>query len=227
MTEEKPLLSACHLMRSFGANEETTVALRDVSLDLYRGQLTLINGPSGSGKSTLLAALSGLLRPNSGQVTALGKELWQISEAEREAFRLNHCGFVFQSYHLIPALTAYEQLEMILRWGLGLGPEETYSRVMEMLSFLDLSAKAASLPSQLSGGEKQRVAVGRALVKSSELCFADEPTSALDWEHGKQIVELLRKAATSRGATVVIVSHDARIIPYAHRVLRMEDGLLC
>jgi putative ABC transport system ATP-binding protein len=95
-----------------------------------------------------------------------------------------------------------------------------------MLAFLDLSAKAPLLPGHLSGGEKQRVAVGRALIKSPELCFADEPTSALDWEHGKQVIELLRKAADTRGAMVVIVSHDARIIPYAHRVLLLEDGQL-
>ncbi|HEY1861631.1 MAG TPA: ABC transporter ATP-binding protein [Gemmataceae bacterium] len=226
MAKEPPVVSASGLTRAFGVEEETTVALQDVSLDLYRGQVTLVMGPSGSGKSTLLAVLSGLLRPNSGQVTALGKDLWCISEAEREAFRLRHCGFIFQGYNLIPALNAYEQLELVLRWGLGTASWETHCRVTEMLAFLDLSAKAPLLPGHLSGGEKQRVAVGRALIKSPELCFADEPTSALDWEHGKQVIELLRKAADTRGAMVVIVSHDARIIPYAHRVLLLEDGQL-
>src|SRR5262249_12908402 len=161
-----------------------TTALHEVSLELYRGQMVLLMGPSGSGKSTLLAVLSGLLHPDSGQVVALGKDLWRLSERERERFRLRHCGFIFQGYNLFPALTARQQLEVVLRWGAGATGREARRRADEMLALLGLARKARLRPTQLSGGEKQRVAIGRALIKSPTFCFADEPTSALDWAHG-------------------------------------------
>jgi putative ABC transport system ATP-binding protein len=183
-------------------------------------------GPSGSGKSTLLASLSGLLRPDSGKVIALGQDLWALSERERERFRLRHCGFIFQGYNLFAALTARQQLEMVVRWGEGASARDAHRRADEMLALLGLANKAHLRPAELSGGEKQRVAIGRALIKDPNFCFADEPTSALDWAHGEQVVELLRYAAHERGATILIVAHDARIIPYADRVFYMEDGIL-
>ncbi len=117
MSSEKPTLEARHLSRSFGAGETATVVLRDISLDLYGGQVLLLMGPSGSGKSTLLAVLSGLLRPDRGEVVALGQHLGQMSEKEQRQFRLRHCGFIFQGFNLFPSLTAREQLEMVLLWG--------------------------------------------------------------------------------------------------------------
>jgi putative ABC transport system ATP-binding protein len=203
-----------------------TTALSDVSLDLFPGQLVLLMGPSGSGKSTLLAVLSGLLRPDRGQVRALEQDLWQLSERQREEFRRRHCGFIFQGYNLFPALTARQQLEMVLRWGEGVPRREARRRGDAMLTFLGLKAKADQRPGQLSGGEKQRVAVGRALIKQPTFCFADEPTSALDWSHGQQVVQLLRVAADDSGATLLVVSHDPRLIPHADRVLHIEDGRL-
>jgi putative ABC transport system ATP-binding protein len=183
-------------------------------------------GPSGSGKSTLLAILSGLLRPDSGQVAALGQDLWSLSDRGRERFRLRHVGFIFQGYNLFGALTARQQLEMVVRWGEGAGRRDARRRADEMLSLLGLAKKAHLRPSELSGGEKQRVAIGRALIKDPNFCFADEPTSALDWAHGEQVIELLRAAAHERGAMVLIVAHDARIIPYMDRVFHLEDGVL-
>src|SRR5262245_64324945 len=212
MGKESLTLAARHLHRSFCEGETEAVALRDVSLDLFAGQVTLLMGPSGSGKSTLLALLSGLLRPTSGRVVALGQDLWQMSDLEREQFRHRHCGFIFQSYNLFPALTARQQLEIVLRWGEGMSAREARPRADEMMALLGLSKKRHLYPNQLSGGEKQRVAVGRALVKGPMLCFADEPTSALDWAHGEQIVELLRGAAHDRGATVPTVSPEARVV---------------
>jgi putative ABC transport system ATP-binding protein len=201
-------------------------ALNDVSLELYAGQISLLMGPSGSGKSTLLAVLSGLLHPDTGKVTALGQDLWAMSERERERFRLKHCGFIFQGYNLFGALTARQQLEMVLRWGEGASASEAARRADEMLGLLGLAKKGHLRPTELSGGEKQRVAIGRALVKEPTFCFADEPTSALDWHHGEEVIEMLRSAAHERGATVLIVAHDARIIPYADRVFGLEDGVL-
>src|SRR6185437_6262329 len=170
--------------------------------------------------------LSGLLRPESGRVLALGQDMWALSDQDRERFRLRHCGFIFQGYNLFNALTARQQLEMVVRWGEGAPAGEARRRADEMLSLLGLAKKAHLRPTELSGGEKQRVAIGRALIKDPNFCFADEPTSALDWKVGQQVIELLRSAAHDRGATVLVVAHDSRIIEHVDRVVYMADGLL-
>lgn len=221
-----PSLKAWDLCRSFGAGEMRTDVLRDISIELYPGQLVLMMGPSGSGKSTLLAVLSGLLHPDAGRVLAMDQDLWALSERQREDFRLRYCGFIFQGYNLFPALTARQQLEMVLRWGKNTPAKEARQRADQMLAMLDLSKKEELRPLQLSGGEKQRVAIGRALIKEPEFVFADEPTAALDWKHGEHVIELLRNAAHDGGASVLIVAHDARIIPYADRVFYLDDGVL-
>jgi putative ABC transport system ATP-binding protein len=222
----QPKLRAWDLVRTFGEGETKTTALQDVSLSLDPGQVSLLMGPSGSGKSTLLAVLSGLLHPDSGRVLIDGQDLWAMSDAQRERFRLRHFGFIFQGYNLFASLTARQQLEIVLRWGQGASARDAGRRADDMLSLLGMAKKADLRPGQLSGGEKQRVAIGRALIKEPQYCFADEPTSALDWAHGEQVVELLRAAAHERGATVLIVAHDSRIIPYVDRVLYLEDGRL-
>jgi putative ABC transport system ATP-binding protein len=226
MFYQKPSLRGYGLSRTFGSGETSAIALQDVSIELYKGEFALLMGPSGSGKSTLLAVLSGLLKPDTGRVIALDQDLWNSSEEQREAFRLKNCGFIFQGYNLFPALTARQQLEIVLRWGEGIPARECRRRADEMLDLLGLSKKAELRPIQLSGGEKQRVAIGRALIKEPVFCFADEPTSALDWAHGEQVIELLRTAARDRGTTVLVVAHDSRIVPYVDRVLRLEDGCL-
>jgi putative ABC transport system ATP-binding protein len=218
-------LTADRLTRSFGKDEERVIAVHEVSLELRTGEMALLMGPSGSGKTTLLAMLSGLLRPDEGQVMVLGNDLWRMSDHQRELFRLRHCGFIFQGSNLMPALSARDHLEMVLRWGLRLPWSQASRQTTAMLELLGLGRKAKLLPEHLSGGEKQRVAIGRALIKQPDLFFADEPTSALDWEHGKHVVELLRDTA-HKGATVVMVTHDSRILPYADRVYRLEDGRL-
>ena len=152
--------------------------------------------------------------------------MWRLSSSGRKQFRQRHFGFIFQGYNLFPALTARQQLEIILRWGEKAAARDARSRADAMLDLLGLGEKKTLRPTQLSGGEKQRVAIGRALIKEPEVIFADEPTSALDWKHGRHVIELLRQAATSRGATVFIVSHDSRVVPYADRVLHIEDGCL-
>jgi putative ABC transport system ATP-binding protein len=226
MSSANPTLEAHQLFRSFGAGETKTTVLHDVSLDLYGSEVSLLMGPSGSGKSTLLAVLSGLLRPDSGEVVALGQQLWEMSENQQRRFRLRHCGFIFQGFNLFPSLTAREQLEMVLRWGEGVSPREAERRVEEALLQLGLRQRGDLTADQLSGGEKQRVAIARALLKEPTFCFADEPTSSLDWSHGEQVVQLLRAAARERGATIFIVAHDSRIVPYADRVYYLEDGHL-
>jgi putative ABC transport system ATP-binding protein len=228
--DDAPSLIGRHLVRTFGDGDTQTTAVDDVSIELYRGQLALLMGPSGSGKSTLLAVLSGLLSPTAGQVVAREDDryldIWRMSDKEREQFRLRHCGYIFQGYNLFPALTARQQLEIVLRWGCGVGARDARHQADEMLGILGLGNKGHLLPAHLSGGEKQRVAIGRALVKTPTLVFADEPTSALDWAHGEQVVELLRAAAHERGATLLVVSHDARIVPFVDAVFHLEDGRL-
>ena len=230
MNDDEPVLSGHELTRSFGDGESRTYALTDVSLDLFRGQLALLMGPSGSGKSTLLAVLSGLLRPDSGKVAAYDGQtmvdIWSMTDRQREQFRLRNCGFIFQGYNLFPALNARQQLEIVLRWGDGVSGKEARDRADEMLSLLGLAKKTRLLPNHLSGGEKQRVAIGRALIKNPQFCFADEPTSALDWAHGEQVIELLRAAAHERGSTILVVSHDHRIVPFADIIFNLEDGRL-
>jgi putative ABC transport system ATP-binding protein len=226
LQNDKQILAGRGLSRSFGSGDKTTHALRQVSLALHPGEFTLLMGPSGSGKTTLMAVLSGLLHPDSGQVLALGQDLWQLTEEEREEFRRRHFGFIFQGNNLFPALTARQQLEMVLCWGGSFTAREARPLVAEMLTLLGLANRADARPEQLSGGEKQRVAIGRALIKEPAFFFADEPTSALDWDRGEQVIELIRAAARDRGTTALVVTHDARIIPYADRVYYLADGQL-
>lgn len=219
-------LQGRNLIRTFGKGKNEITAVNNVSLELYRGKVSMLMGPSGSGKSTLLAILSGLLPPNKGEVIALGRSLWELSEAERRRFRQQQYGFIFQGFNLLPALNARQQLEIVLRWGEGASAKEARHRAEEMLDLLGLEQKHHLLPEELSGGEKQRVAIGRALIKKPSYCFADEPTSALGWEHGKQVVELLTEAAHRQSATVLIVAHDPRIVPFMDRVWNLRDGYL-
>ncbi|MFO0851754.1 MAG: ABC transporter ATP-binding protein [Gemmataceae bacterium] len=221
-----PTLEGIGLRRGFGSGDSKTLAVNDVTLDLRQGEMNLLMGPSGSGKSTLLAVLSALLRPDGGRVRALGHDIWRFGEQELERFRLKHCSYIFQGYNLFPSLTARQQLEVVLRWGERVGPAEARRRADKVLGQLGLGKRSHLRPAQLSGGEKQRVAIARALVKNPSFVFADEPTSALDWENGQHVISLLRDVARNQGATVLVVTHDHRLVPYADRVFEMADGRL-
>ena len=219
-------LVGADLTRSFGVGETKSYALKGVSVELRQGELNLLMGPSGSGKSTLLAVLSGLLRPDGGVVGALGRNVWGMTEDEMEEFRLQHCSYIFQGYNLFPALTAREQLEIVLKWGEGCSTREARKRAEHVLCRLGLANKMHLRPAQMSGGEKQRVAIGRALVKNPTFVFADEPTAALDWENGQQAIRLLTENARERGAMVLVVTHDPRLVSFADRIFELEDGQL-
>lgn len=221
-------LRGLNLTRTFGDGQSVSTAVDNVTINLRAGEFALLMGPSGSGKTTLLSMVSGLLRPTSGQVLSrdgdILEDVWTLDDRAREKYRLKYCGYIFQGYNLFPALTARQQLEIVLRWGHGVTSKEARQRSEQVLGLLGLGNKLNLLPAQLSGGEKQRVAIGRALVKNPILCFADEPTSALDWAHGEQVVELLRTAAHERGATMLVVSHDPRMVPFVDTVFHLEDG---
>jgi putative ABC transport system ATP-binding protein len=216
-------ISAQGLTKRFKTGRTHAVVLRGVDFEAEAGHVTMVMGPSGSGKSTLIAALSGLLRPDEGKVSALGQDLWSQRPGKIDRFRLDHCGFIFQGFNLFPALTAYEQVASVLRYK-GLKRKAARTRAIEALTEVGLEPRMHQRPSQLSGGEKQRVAIARALAKAPSLVFADEPTSALDGESGQMVVRLLRRAATEHGAAVICVTHDPRLEAFADRVVRIEDG---
>jgi putative ABC transport system ATP-binding protein len=226
ITPKGPVLVGENLTRSFGTGGTKTFALKDVSIEFQKGELNLLMGPSGSGKSTLLAVLSALLRPDGGTVTANGQDVWSMSNAQMEKFRLRHCSYIFQGYNLFPAFTARQQLEVVLQWGEGASQREARKRADHVLGQLGLSHRADLRPQALSGGEKQRVAIARALVKNPSFIFADEPTSALDWENGQAVMDLLKECAKLRGATVIVVAHDHRLEGYADKIFHMADGKL-
>lgn len=218
-------LSASGLAKSYLVQSIRTQALADVSLTLRPGELSLISGPSGCGKSTLLSLMSGLSRPDRGEVHALGTDLGRLDDAARDAFRLAHCGFVFQGFNLFPALDALEQVQLVLDYR-RVPHAEARRGAARALAMVGLGQRSHLRPAELSGGEKQRVAIARAIVKRPRLLFADEPTSALDSVNGAIVTDLLREIAHRSGAIVVCVSHDPRLIARADRVIEMEDGRL-
>ncbi|POR46530.1 ABC transporter ATP-binding protein [Bosea psychrotolerans] len=220
-----PSLGVRAVTKSYVVQNIRTEALRDVSLTLHPGELSLISGPSGCGKSTLLSLMSGLSRPDRGHVHALGVDLGALDDAARDAFRLAQCGFVFQGFNLFPALDALEQVQIVLDYQ-GVSQALAARSAREALELVGLGQRRHLRPAELSGGEKQRVAIARAIVKHPRLLFADEPTSALDSVNGAIVTALLREIAHRSGAIVVCVSHDPRLIARADRVLEMEDGRL-
>lgn len=216
-------LDAKGLSKSYVIGKTRQQVLRNVAFNAYHGQVTMVMGPSGSGKSTLIAALSGLLKPDEGEVLALGESLWTQKPRHIDRFRLKHCGFIFQGFNLFPALDATQQVVQVLKY-CKVEKREAHARATAILESVGLGSRLRQKPAELSGGEKQRVAIARALAKSPSLIFADEPTSALDSGNGQVIIKLLHEAAKERGAAIVVVTHDPRLEGHADRLIHMEDG---
>jgi putative ABC transport system ATP-binding protein len=223
MNASTKALSATGLVKRFKTGRTFVEVLKGVDIDARHGDVTMVMGPSGSGKSTLIAALSGLLRPDKGQVSALGQDLWSLSDSRIDRFRLDHCGFIFQGFNLFPALTALEQVTAVLKYQ-GLSGAEARRVAIEALDEVGLKPRMGQRPSELSGGEKQRIAIARAIAKKPSLLFADEPTSSLDGENGQIVIRLLRRAATEHNAAVICVTHDPRLEAFADRIIHIEDG---
>lgn len=219
----KLAIDARGLSKAYRIGKRTEQVLKGIDFNAYHGQVTMVMGPSGSGKSTLIAALSGLMRPDEGEVLALGENLWQKRAAKIDKFRLDHCGFIFQGFNLFPSLDATEQVAQVLKY-CGVGRKEARLRATAVLETVGLGNRLHQRPAELSGGEKQRVAIARALAKSPALIFADEPTSALDSGNGQLVIKLLHEAAKQRNAAIVVVTHDPRLDAHADRVIQMEDG---
>ena len=219
------VIEARGIAKTYGEGPQSVHALRPMDFTVNRGEFLMVAGPSGSGKSTLLAIVSGLLTPSSGTVTVLGRDLTQMSRDTFDGFRLENFGFVFQGFHLLPALTAVENVSIVLQQQ-GLQRSAADARAIATLQRLGLAERLTNRPEEMSGGEKQRVAIARAMAKQPQIIFADAPTSALDSQNGRQVTQMLRSAAVDEGATVICVTHDPRLIEHASRVIRMEDGAL-
>ena len=220
-----PILEASGLRKAYRQGRRSTEVLKGVDLSAAPGEITAIVGPSGSGKSTLLHILGGLDRPTSGQVLYRGKNLSQLSDREQSRIRNERFGFVFQFYHLLPELTAVENVMLPRRVG-GKSPRAMRVQAISLLERVGLAERAPHLPSELSGGEQQRVAIARALVNNPELVFCDEPTGNLDSASGEGILELLMEFNRERRTTFLIVTHEPAVTKAAGRVLSLKDGQL-
>ncbi|OYX47608.1 MAG: ABC transporter ATP-binding protein [Alphaproteobacteria bacterium 32-64-14] len=218
-------IEARGIKKSFKAGQMMVDVLKGIDLLIEPGEIVLVMGPSGSGKSTLLAAVSGLMKPDAGSVIALDTNIWRMSRRKIDRFRLANCGFIFQGFNLFPALTASQQVQIILKF-MKLNGRDRKVAAESALNDVNLGHRMHNRPDRLSGGEKQRVAIARALAKKPKLIFADEPTSALDGENGNVVMTLLRKCAKEQGATVLCVTHDARLATFADRIITIEDGLI-
>ncbi len=207
--------------KSYGAGDATVVALDAVSVELRQGEFTAIMGPSGSGKSTLLHLLAGLDRPTSGEVYLGDTEITSLNDKTLTLLRRDRIGFIFQSFNLLPTMTAAENIVLPMRIA-GRKPDEAW--VASIVETVGLGHRVGHRPSQLSGGQQQRVAAARALASRPQIVFADEPTGALDSTSGAELLAFLRKAVDELGQTVVMVTHDATAAGYADRVLFLADG---
>ena len=213
-------VSAEGLGRRYGEGEAAIDALGDVSVQFPKGQFAAVMGPSGSGKSTLLHCLAGLDVPTSGQVVIDGTVLGRLNDRDLTVLRRTAIGFIFQSFNLLPMLTARENVELPLR----IAGRSDAARVEQVLREVGLADRASHKPAELSGGQQQRVAIARALVSRPTVIFADEPTGNLDSASGHEILDLLRAAVDDDGRTVVMVTHDPRAATIADRVLMLSDG---
>lgn len=218
-----PVIAGEVLVMTYPSEAGPVQALRGATIRAGRGEVVLINGPSGSGKTTLLSVLAGMLTPTSGSVKIEGEEITSLGRRERARLRLERLGFIFQSFNLIHALTARENIELVLQQR-GLDPLSRRSAINEIMDRLGVSDKGARFPAHLSGGEQQRVAIARALAGKPAVVLADEPTSSLDQENGAAVISLLCELARERRTTVLIASHDERIAPLVDRVVPLTDG---
>lgn len=207
----------------YEVGEVETPALRGLTLTIDEGEFTAIVGPSGSGKTTVLQMIGCLDRPTSGTVEVNERDVTHLSDSQRADLRKGTIGFIFQFFALIPVLTAYENIELPLLLT-GKGSKARRARVNELLEAVGLSHRAHHRPDQLSGGEKQRVAVARALAVDPVLVLADEPTANLDTENGTQVMEIMKRLNEEMGTTFVFATHDPRVIPFAQRTIELRDG---
>lgn len=221
--DRKPVLVARGITKELGQGAGRVVAVKGVDISLTPGELTLLMGPSGSGKTTLLSILGCILTATSGEVEIDGNKTHGLTPEQLAKLRRTNIGYIFQSYNLFPTLTALENVRIALDVAGHSGPG-ALARAKQALCDVGLSHKFQSYPANLSGGEKQRVAVARAIASAPAIVLADEPTAALDSENGHGVMKLLAEIAKSQNRSILVVTHDPRTLSYADRVIRIEDG---
>ncbi|MEQ9370760.1 MAG: DevA family ABC transporter ATP-binding protein [Coleofasciculus chthonoplastes F3-SA18-01] len=218
-----PVVSIKNLNHYFGKGSLRKQILFDINLELLSGEIVLVTGPSGSGKTTLLTLIGGLRSPQSGQVQVLGQELVGATEEKLVQVR-RHIGYIFQSHNLLKSLTACQNVQMSVELHPDISPVEAVAKSTAILTTVGLANHLNNYPDNLSGGQKQRVAIARALVSRPQLVLADEPTAALDSQSGRNVVELMQQLAKEQGCTILLVTHDNRILDIADRIIHIEDG---
>ncbi|MDJ0583381.1 DevA family ABC transporter ATP-binding protein [Crocosphaera sp.] len=225
MVNQQAVIDIHNLDHYFGKGELRKQVLFDINLEINRGEIVLMTGPSGSGKTTLLTLVSGLRSPQIGSCKILGKELCGASSAELVQARRNN-GYIFQAHNLHHSLTASQNVQMGLELHGKYSKAQMRDRSIAMLEEVGLSERVDYYPDNLSGGQKQRVAIARALVAHPAIVLADEPTAALDSKSGRDVVNLMQKLAKEQGSTILLVTHDDRILDIADRIVHLEDGRL-
>ncbi|MDF1852348.1 MAG: ABC transporter ATP-binding protein [Verrucomicrobiales bacterium] len=223
---ENTLIRCRNLTKTYRKGRIEVTPLEDLSLDVPAGEFLALMGPSGSGKTTLLNLISGIDQPTSGELWVGDREISRMKRGQLTKWRASHCGYIFQLYHLVPVLSAFENVELPLLLQSGLSRSERRNKVSAALDLVGLSDRVDHRPSELSGGQEQRVAIARALVTDPELLVADEPTGDLDRDSADQILGLLRQLSKEHGKTIVMVTHDARAAESASRILHVEKGKL-
>ncbi|MBV8631569.1 MAG: ABC transporter ATP-binding protein [Silvibacterium sp.] len=219
----EPVIDAVDVVKFLGRGAGRLQALKGVNLSLRGGELVLLMGPSGSGKTTLLSILGCLMTPTSGMVRVRGRPVANLDPEALAKIRRDHVGFIFQSYHLFPTLTAEDNV----RLALDVRGERSQSKAArDVLGMVGLAHKTKAFPHELSGGEQQRVAIARAIVGKASAILADEPTGALDAQNGQAIMTLLAEFAKDQSRGVLVVTHDPRILPFANRIVHIEDGCI-
>ncbi|MBH8561541.1 DevA family ABC transporter ATP-binding protein [Nostoc sp. CENA67] len=222
---KKPVISIYELNHFFGKGNLTKQVLFNINLDIYPGEIVILTGPSGSGKTTLLSLIGGLRSCQHGSLKVIDQELCGAKQNQLIQTR-RQIGYIFQSYNLLDSLTARQNVEMSLELHNHLSWKARQARAVRMLEAVGLGNRLNYYPENLSGGQKQRVAIARALVANPKIILADEPTASLDKQSGRDVVELMQSLATEQGCTILLVTHDNRILDIAHRIIHMEDGYL-
>lgn len=225
MTQNNIIYNCDRVTFDYQMGEQSVRALHELNLKIERGDFLVFCGPSGSGKSTLLNLLGLIEPPQLGEIFFQGKSLKSLNEIEKNDIRRHHLGFIFQSFHLINVLNAYENVEYFLIRQ-GIEKSEREKRVNEALSRVGLAQHTLKKPLEMSGGQRQRVAIARALAKKPSVIIADEPTASLDQKNGHEVIEILKELSIQQGTTILIASHDPMVIESATHVIRLKDGSL-
>jgi putative ABC transport system ATP-binding protein len=218
-----PTVVCKNIVKFYGEGANRVEALKNVNLEIHRGELRLLMGPSGSGKTTLISIIAGILTQDRGQCLINGIDLNSLSDQEKTHYRGDNIGFVFQVFNLIPMLTNEENISLPLLIQ-GVPRKEATERAKTLLTELGMGDKIGFFPKQLSGGQQQRIAIARALIHNPQIVVCDEPTSFLDHVTGGKIMELLRELVRKKNITLIVVTHDPRIVEYADKIDRLEDG---